>query len=144
MGENEAVVVLDDETCWRLLATQELGRIVTKTADVVDIFPVNFVVDEGSILFRTAEGSKLFALTVDDHVLFEADDHTDVEAWSVVVRGRAVRLDTAAQVERADGLGLRPWIPTVKYDYVRIVPASMSGRTFRRAPEPDRYGVHQD
>lgn len=143
MDETDGLVALDDARCWELLETQELGRIVTHTADVIDIFPVNYVVDERSILFRTAEGSKLFALTVNDNVLFEVDAHSDLAAWSVVVRGRAERLSSSADVERADGLGLRPWVPTLKYNYVRIVPASVSGRAFRRAPEPDRYGVQQ-
>ncbi len=141
MDETDGVVALDDAQCWDRLGGQELGRLVTRVGGVLDIFPVNFVVDGRSVLFRTAEGSKLFALTVNDEVLFEVDDHTDTHAWSVVVRGRAERLDTSGEVERADGLGLRPWIPTLKYNYVRIVPTAVSGRAFARAPEPDRYGV---
>ena len=90
---------------------------------------------------RTAQGSKLFELTVNDEVLFEVDGHDDAHAWSVVVRGRAHALGTSAEVERADAAGLRPWIPTLKHVYVRIVPESLSGRSFDRGPEPDRYGV---
>lgn len=110
---------------------------------MLDIFPVNYVVDGESVLFRTAQGSKLFELTVNDEVLFEVDDHTDAEAWSVIVRGRAHPLDRSADVERADGLGLKPWIPTLKYTYVRVEATSISGRAFERGPEPDRYGVQQ-
>ena len=140
---SDPVVALTDEQCWERLRAQELGRLVTHVGDVLDIFPVNFVVDGESLLFRTAPGSKLFELTVQDEVLFEVDDHTDTDAWSVIVRGRAHALDDSAEVERADGLGLRPWIPTLKYTYVRIDPVSLSGRAFRRSPEPDRYGVQQ-
>ena len=140
---SDPVVALTDEQCWERLRSQELGRLVTHVGDVLDIFPVNFVVDGESLLFRTAPGSKLFELTVQDEVLFEVDDHTDTDAWSVIVRGRAHALDDSAEVERADGLGLRPWIPTLKYTYVRIDPVSLSGRAFRRSPEPDRYGVQQ-
>lgn len=142
MDENSDVVAsLSDAQCWEHLRTQELGRLVTQAHGVLDIFPVNYVVDDESIVFRTAGGSKLFELTVNDEVLFEADDHTGTDAWSVVVRGHARRLDTAAEVERADALPLSPWIPTLKYDYVRVAPASLSGRAFRRGPEPDRYGI---
>jgi len=140
---SDPVASFTDAECWERLAQQELGRIVTHVGDVIDIFPVNYVVDGESLLFRTAEGSKLFELTVNSDVLFEVDDHTDQEAWSVIVRGDARRLDSSAEVERADGLGLAPWIPTLKYVYVRIEPASLSGRGFRRGPEPDRYGVQQ-
>ena len=125
----DPVVALSDEQCWERLRGQELGRLVTHVGDVLDIFPVNYVVDGESVLFRTAQGSKLFELTVNDEVLFEVDDHTDTDAWSVIVR--------------ADGLGLRPWIPTLKYTYVRVEAGSLSGRAFQRSPEPDRYGVQQ-
>ena len=139
----DPVVALTEEQCWARLRTQELGRLVTHVGDVLDIFPVNYIVDDETLLFRTAQGSKLFELTVNDEVLFEVDDHTDTDAWSVIVRGRAHPLDDSAEVERADGLGLRPWIPTLKYTYVRIEPTSLSGRAFERSPEPDRYGVQQ-
>ena len=139
----ETVHVLSDEECWERLAQQELGRLVTHVGDVLDIFPVNYVVDGTGILFRTGQGSKLFELTINDEVLFEVDDHTDTEAWSVIVRGRAHPLETSADVQRADGLGLKPWIPTLKYIYVRIEPTRLSGRAFQRGPEPDRYGIQQ-
>ncbi|WP_194411005.1 pyridoxamine 5'-phosphate oxidase family protein [Microbacterium cremeum] len=141
MENSDPVVVLDDEQCWERLREQELGRIVTRVGEVMDIFPVNYVTDGQTLLFRTAQGSKLAELTINSGVLFEADAHTEADAWSVVVHGRAHALDTAAEVQYADGLGLRPWIPTLKYVYVRIVPESVTGRFFERAPEPDRYGI---
>lgn len=143
MDEEDPVVALGEDQCWTQLRGQEVGRLVTRIGERIDIFPVNFVVDGRTILFRTAEGSKLFELTVDDHVLFEIDGHTDLDAWSVVIRGRAERLEAASDVERADALGLRPWIPTLKRNFVRVVPESVSGRAFRRDPEPDRGGVQQ-
>lgn len=140
---SESVTHLDDQQCWDRLAEQQLGRLVTHAGAVLDIFPVNYTVDGRSIVFRTAEGSKLTELTIDDDVLFEVDEYTDTDAWSVVVRGNARRLQTSAEVEAADALPLSPWIPTLKYNYVRITPASISGREFQRGEEPDRYGVQQ-
>ncbi|SIT69377.1 pyridoxamine 5'-phosphate oxidase family protein [Microbacterium sp. RU33B] len=138
---SDPVTVLTSQQCWEALGRQELGRLVTRVGNVLDVFPVNYIVDERSVLFRTAPGSKLFELTVSDEVLFEVDDHSDVDAWSVVVRGHAHALTSSADVERADTLALAPWIPTLKYTYVRIVPAAVSGRRFVRGPEPDRYGI---
>ena len=143
MIENNPVVALTDAECWGFLKSQQLGRLVTHAAGVLDIFPVNYVVDGESLVFRTAEGSKLVELTVNDEVLFEVDDYSDTAACSVVVRGHARRLDTSAEVEHADTLPLQPWIPTLKYNYVRITPASLSGRAFERGEEPDRYGIQQ-
>lgn len=139
----EVIVHLDDAECWDRLAEHELGRLVTQAGGALDIFPVNYTVDGHSLVFRTAEGSKLTELTINDEVLFEVDEHTDTDAWSVVVRGHAHRLDTSAEVAAADELPLKPWIPTVKYNYVRIVPTSLSGRDFQRGEEPDRYGIQQ-
>ena len=140
---NDPVDILTESECWERVRVQELGRLVTRVQDVMDIFPVNYVVDGDSILFRTAAGSKLFELTVNDEVLFEVDDHTDTDAWSVVIRGHAETLDTSEDVERADGLGLRPWVPTLKYTWVRVVAQAVTGRAFAFAPEPDRYGIQQ-
>jgi nitroimidazol reductase NimA-like FMN-containing flavoprotein (pyridoxamine 5'-phosphate oxidase superfamily) len=139
----QAVTTLTEAQCWEHLRRQELGRLVTRVGDVIDIFPVNYVVDDGGVLFRTGQGSKLFELTINADVLFEVDDHTENEAWSVVARGPAHPLETFAEVERADGLGLEPWIPTLKYVYVRIEPTRLTGRAFLRGPEPDRYGIQQ-
>lgn len=129
------------DECWDRLGSHQLGRLVTHVGDVVDVFPVNYAVDGRSIVFRTAEGSKLLGLTVNDEVLFEVDDYTVMEAWSVVVRGRAVRLELAEEIAAADELPLAPMVPTLKCNYVRITPETMTGRFFQRGPEPDRYGV---
>ncbi len=135
------VAALSDQECWALLRGEELGRLVTHVGEVLDVFPVNYVVDDETIVFRTGEGSKLVELTVNDEVLFEVDDYSGDEAWSVIVRGHAHRLTTQDEVAQADTLPLRPWVPTLKYNYVRIVTASLSGRRFARGPEPDRYGI---
>ncbi len=140
---SRAVAPLDDRQCWDRLAEQQLGRLVTQVGEVLDIFPVNYTLDGDTIVFRTAEGSKLTELTINHAVLFEVDEYTDTDAWSVVVRGSARRLDTADEVAAADALPLKPWIPTVKYNYVQITPTSLSGREFSRGAEPDRYGVQQ-
>lgn len=143
MDEIGVVDSLDESECVRRLATQQLGRLVTHIGNVLDVFPVNYVVTGGGdIVFRTAEGSKLFELTVNDEVLFEVDDHTDAGAWSVIVRGHARRLETEAEIEAAEQLGLHPWVPTLKRNYVRVTAAEITGRAFGFAPEPDRSGVH--
>lgn len=143
MEQNDPVVILTPERCWERLREQELGRIVTRVGDVLDIFPVNYVIDGETVVFRTAQGSKLTELTINDEVIFEVDQHTDVDAWSVILRGRARALNTFAEVQYADALPLQPWIPTLKYVYVRIAPETLTGRYFERGPEPDRYGIQQ-
>ncbi|MBV7294859.1 pyridoxamine 5'-phosphate oxidase family protein [Corynebacterium sp. TAE3-ERU12] len=142
MSETDDVITkLTDEESLELLSTQHFGRLVVRRADDMDIFPLNYVVHEGEIYFRTAEGSKLFSLTLNNDVLFEADnvDQGKSEAWSVVVKGEARVLQSNAEIEAADELELRPWLPTLKYNYVVVAPRDISGRKFQLGEEPERY-----
>ena len=135
------VISLDEPEMWALLDKTPMGRLAVAAAGELDIFPVNYIVDDGSLLFRTAAGTKLVELTVNAMVAFEIDGWDDTTAWSVVVKGSAARLDRQAEIDRADTLPLTPWIPTLKYTYVRVNPTSLSGRSFRVGPEPERYDV---
>ena len=145
METNEGLVEeLSVEECWQLLNRTRLGRLAVSVRGEVDIFPVNFVVNDGALMFRTAPGSKLLELSVNPRVAFEADEHDDSFAASVVVKGEAERVEAQSEIDAADALPLTPWIPTLKYRWVRIRPTSITGRRFARAPEPDRYAVFDD
>ena len=138
MTTTEPVAVLSASESWDLLASVSLGRVVTSVAGQPDIFPVNFVVQRRTVLFRTAEGTKLVSAAVNNHVLFEADDHDVEQGWSVVVKGAARMLRTREELEEAERAQLLPWTATSKQHYIRIVPISITGRRFRFGPEPDR------
>ena len=130
---------LSTEQSLARLADVQPGRIVLHREGVLEIFPVNFVVDGEDIYFRTAEGSKLFTLTLNHGVLFQADGVDDGTAWSVVVRGTAEVLEKAADIDHAETLELKPWAPTLKYNWVRINASEISGREFEIGEEPERY-----
>ena len=89
--ETGAIEVLSPEQCWQLLASAEVGRLAVAVAGDVDIFPLNFAVDDGAILFRTAEGTKLVEIVMAGRVAFEVDGYEPEHgrAWSVVVKGHA-------------------------------------------------------
>jgi len=91
------------------------------------ILPVNYTLDGGAVVFRTDPGSKLAAATVGATVAFEVDtaDERDRTGRSVVVRGQAADV---ADLERLRALPLYPWAPAAKVHYVRIRPASVTGR----------------
>lgn len=133
------ITELTSDQCWQLLRSRDLGRIAASAAGTVDIFPINYAVDATpAIYFRTAPGTKLLELAINDRVAFEIDDHDDSEAWSVVVKGRAERVERQSEMDAAELLGLNPWIPTLKYRWVRIRPTEISGRRFALGPEPSR------
>jgi nitroimidazol reductase NimA-like FMN-containing flavoprotein (pyridoxamine 5'-phosphate oxidase superfamily) len=133
------VVELDEHQCWELLRSQEVGRLAVAIANHPDIFPVNFVVDHASVVFRTAEGTKLAAAVLGESVAFEVDGEGGGEAWSVVVKGQAVEIEKMYELFDAVELPLYPWHAAPKHRYVRILPEMVTGRRFRVA---DRAASH--
>ena len=139
--EQGPISVLDDREAWNLLSSVSLGRLVTSFGGQLEIFPVNFVTQNDTVLFRTAEGTKLFTTVMNEKVLFEADDHTADEGWSVILRGTARMLTSAEEIHQAEGAGLMPWVPTEKLRFVRVTPTEISARHFRFGPEPQSGSV---
>lgn len=135
-SHTEPITVLTEDESWYLLASMTLGRLVTVVAGQPEIFPVNFVVQRPTVLFRTAEGRKLLSSVMNDRVAFEADDHNFEGGWSVVVKGRADVMSDGADLEKAERAQLLPWTPSVKQHFVRIVAAEITGRRFRFGAEP--------
>jgi nitroimidazol reductase NimA-like FMN-containing flavoprotein (pyridoxamine 5'-phosphate oxidase superfamily) len=134
---DQPITALNEDESWDLLSSVSLGRLVTIINGQAEIFPVNFVVQKRTVLFRTAEGTKLFGTVMNDQVVFEVDDHDVAGGWSVIMRGTAHVLSTSAEIEEADRAQLLPWVATVKLRYVRITPTQISGRRFVFGPEPD-------
>ena len=129
---NDPVTVLDDDEAWNLLSSVSLGRLVTSFGGQLEIFPVNFAVQNGTVLFRTAEGTKLAASVLGVAVAFEIDgyDRAAGEAWSVVVKGEAVEIEQVLGRFDAADLPLFPWHASPKHRFVRIEPQSVTGRRF--------------
>jgi uncharacterized protein len=139
MNTSASISELSVEECWEKLSDTAMGRLATAVGGTVEIFPVNYYSDGKTLLIRTAPGTKLLELTIHHDVAFEIDGYTDTEAWSVVVKGVAAELQSQTEIDEADRQPLVPWIPTLKYRYVRITPLLVSGRHFRREAEPERY-----
>lgn len=136
---NGPVRKLTEQESRERLGAVALGRIVVRRSDDIEIFPVNYVMDEKNLYFRTAEGNKLFTISLNHDVLFEVDNVDEETAWSVVVRGNAELVSNGEEIQHVDSLDLKPWIPTLKYNYVRIAPDSITGREFQLGEEPERY-----
>jgi hypothetical protein len=127
------VTVLEPHECWALLRSTEVGRLAVAIMNQADIFPVNYVVDHGTVVFRTAEGTKLAAATLGSAVAFEVDGYepTRGEAWSVVLKGRAVEVENLHELVAATDLPLFPWHAAPKPRFVRVQPSAVTGRRFR-------------
>ncbi len=140
MVEGNPIEVLDEAQAWKMLATREFGRLATSVGNQPEIFPINYYAQDGKIYFRTAAGTKLSEIAVNDRLAFEADETDSEGGWSVIAKGSAHILTGAREIEAADALPLRSWVPTLKYDYVELTVDDISARRFTFGPEPDRYG----
>lgn len=131
-----ATEVLETNQCWELLRGVSVGRLAVVVGDHPDIFPVNYKVDHGTLVFRTGEGTKLHAALGDAPVAIEADgvNAETGEAWSVVVKGQASAVKLTQDVLDTIGLLLFPWEAGQKDQFIRIAPREVTGRRFTVTP----------
>ncbi|MEL6890191.1 MAG: pyridoxamine 5'-phosphate oxidase family protein [Actinomycetota bacterium] len=135
-GFPDGVEILTPAQCWELLTQTSVGRLAVDVGGTPDIFPINYVVDGESIVFRSGAGTKLAASVLMHHVAFEIDGYVpdDRIAWSVVVKGRAHEVERMDELFAAEDLPLFPWVAFPKPNIVRITPTpgpeGLSGRRF--------------
>jgi nitroimidazol reductase NimA-like FMN-containing flavoprotein (pyridoxamine 5'-phosphate oxidase superfamily) len=131
---------LDAAECLRLVAGQQIGRIAYNGRTGPMVIPVNYRLFEGSIVFRTAQGSAMdvdLTTGIEDAeylIAFEIDElYPDRhEGWSVLIHGSAHHVtaeDERLSVARA---GVTPWVSGVRDLYMRIRPTHIAGRRVTR------------
>jgi len=130
--------VLTREECLALLGQTSIGRVGVCVAAIPEIFPVHFCLLGNTIVFRTGEGTKLYAASRGTVVTFEVDEF-EIDArcgWSVLVIGRAGRIRHPAEIHEARQR-LQPdgWVPGDRDRIVRIAPHKISGRQIAEWPE---------
>ncbi|MFS0716522.1 pyridoxamine 5'-phosphate oxidase family protein [Arthrobacter sp. 1P04PC] len=126
------------DQCWALLDSEVVGRVALIVDGHPEVFPVNFVLNRRSIVFRTAGGTKLWGAITAKPVAFEIDgyDAHEETAWSVMARGEAELVEDQAEKDAVDALLLEPWQPGEKSYYVRVPPKALTGRRFK-VTQPD-------
>ncbi len=132
---------LTADACWALLRTAETGRLGVVADGEPDIFPVNFIVDHGTVVFRTAPGAKMTAALSGPRVAFEADgaDPAAGQAWSVVLKGRAEEVTQLHELLDTTALPLFPWHLGPKHHLIRIAVEEITGRRFSIADRDAWY-----
>lgn len=122
---------IDRDECLALLAGDVVGRLAVVSGGAAAIFPVNYVVDGETIVFRTDPGTKLDA---GGRALasFEIDgfDRERRTGWSVVASGRLeeVTPHDSRTLARLRELSVDPWAGGDKAHYVRLIPSRINGR----------------
>jgi nitroimidazol reductase NimA-like FMN-containing flavoprotein (pyridoxamine 5'-phosphate oxidase superfamily) len=123
------IEVLDRAECLALLATQRIGRLAVMAEGDVGphVVPVNYAMLRGSIIMRSAPGTKLHRL-VTQPVTFEVDSFDPYmrTGWSVVIEGLAYEAsDREMEIEE---FSLHPLLDLQNSRWVRLVPRTLSGR----------------
>lgn len=132
-----AVEELSEKQCWELLRSTEVGRLAVIVGDHPEIFPVNYAVDQGTVLFRSAAGTKATSALSDAPVAFEADGY-DAETglvWSVVVKGQATTFRAIEEAVESFEVEVRPWQGGKKERFIRIRPHEVTGRRFPKTSQ---------
>jgi hypothetical protein len=134
-GDRPATEMLDlsREECLRLLAEHSFGRLAVNMGKGPPVIrPVNYLFDEPSqsVVFRTGFGSKFHALLQSADAAFEIDgiDEGSRTGWSVIMHGVTDEITKPLDVQRLDGLGIKPWAPGNKSHWVHIRAWTVSGR----------------
>ncbi|MGJ6967954.1 pyridoxamine 5'-phosphate oxidase family protein [Streptosporangium sp. G11] len=133
---------LTEKECLRLLSPGGVGRVAFDDPGGPLILPVNYVLREGSVIFRTAFGGPLDAPLrtgvegVEFKVAFEVDriDEAGREGWSVLVRGGAHHVSSPEEQAAAEASGVQAWAGGDRELFVTITPAEITGRRIRHAP----------
>jgi nitroimidazol reductase NimA-like FMN-containing flavoprotein (pyridoxamine 5'-phosphate oxidase superfamily) len=124
------LAALSREQCLRLMATAPVGRVIYTRQAMPAVELVNFTVDTGDIVIRTAASGKLIAAISGAIVAFEADAYDPVtrSGWSVTAVGKARDVTDPADIERFRTIGPHLWVPGERPYFVRITPGTLNGR----------------
>ena len=122
---------LDRQECIKLVERHPacVGRVALAGPRPV-IFPVNYAIDRGNVVFRTDPGTKFDAAVQASYVAFEVDwvEPTWQIGWSVVIRGQAHLVTESEELGRVRRLPLLPWAEGDKESFVSIEASHISGR----------------
>lgn len=130
---DEWVRALGLDATWRLVAAEPVGRVGFVLGGRPVVLPVNHVVDDRTIVFRTDRTSSLGTLAVGQPVTFEVDAIAADRktGWSVLISGDVERVDDRSRRRLATD-GPDPWAPGDRDVWIRIVPRSVTGREIGR------------
>ena len=125
--------VLDEAECLALLAAHHVGRVAIIVDRQPVIYPVNYVIDEDSIVFRTNWPVLAHASLAELAFQIDTFDVGRQSGWSLLVQGMGHditdALDSAS--ERLQAVPVSPWVPGSQPRLLRLVPRTITGHRFR-------------
>jgi nitroimidazol reductase NimA-like FMN-containing flavoprotein (pyridoxamine 5'-phosphate oxidase superfamily) len=129
-SDGSALEQMSRDECLALMASMPVGRIIYTRRAMPAVEVVNFALDHGDIVVRTARDGKLAAAARGAVVAFEADslDLAQRTGWSVTAIGQAHEVTDAGEVARLGTIGLNSWAPGTRDLFIRISPVILTGR----------------
>lgn len=124
------LIELDPAECMELLAAKSVGRIAYATETGARILPVNYILLDDSVIFRTVPAGEIFHHALNSICAFEIDETDEFfeSGWSVVVVGR-LQLATEDDFARMRyGKLPEPWAGGSRWMFVRLPCEHVSGR----------------
>jgi uncharacterized protein len=123
-------MVLDREECVELLTAKSVGRIAYTTDAGPRILPVNYVLVNDSVIFRTVPDGEIFHHALSSVCAFEIDETDEFfeSGWSVVVVGRLQLATVDDFTQMRLGMLPEPWAGGNRYMFVRLACEHVSGR----------------
>lgn len=133
---DRTIEILDEAECLRLISPGGIGRIAYQGRFGPAVLPVNYKLNDGVILFRTAEHSPMGEdldtgiSGAEYRVAFEVDDIDPAarQGWSVLLQGPAHHIQPGAERESALQAGIEPWPAGERELFMRITPSRITGR----------------
>lgn len=118
--------------CLEIIGTTTVGVIAFVDAEGQQLIPVNFIVLDGLIYFRTVFNGFLSELSLGhDDVAFGAvhQDDASHSGWNVTARGSARGVEDRATINKVlSNPSLRPWAGGVRPTVIEVRPTSLAGR----------------
>jgi CBS domain-containing protein len=130
---SSSVTELSADEAMRFLKSSGVGRLAYVADGHPALVPVDYVVADGMVVFRTGPGEKLDLVPM-RRVAFEADDVSSDLAWSVVVHGHAREVTTAlgSEYARLRAVPITAHIPGERAHWIAIEITAITGRLIRR------------
>lgn len=133
-AKNPVLYSLSRDECMRLVAAGGVGRFLFVEPGRGPVaVPVNFRMDGGDVVFRTAGEGSITEGLHGQPVSFDVDHLDDAlgEGWSVLLTGTASIITDPAALDQAKMLGIEPWAGGNRHTYVRIAVTQVTGRQIR-------------
>jgi nitroimidazol reductase NimA-like FMN-containing flavoprotein (pyridoxamine 5'-phosphate oxidase superfamily) len=120
------------EQCWELLQSRNTGRLGYEHEGRILIFPVNYLVHDEAIYFRTASEGAIGTAMPCPSVSFEIDKANPERSggWAVLASGPASHVEDPELLKFLWGRIMpEPWGAGLRDLFISIAPTTITGRS---------------